>query len=273
MEKDFYTLLGVSPSAPEREIKRAYHDLARTMHPDKAPTPEEARRLEEVFAAVTKAYNTLKDPEKRKEYDTRRGGQGPPSATATQSGTHPAVSERTNGPASNSPAGAMSQGSGAGGSGSGSSRPSSAATHKSLEASRQGIAEKAFHRGLHMVQGGDHTRAVEFFESAVKNNPDEPRYHAQLAKSLMQARRGFTRAVEVATRACDLDPYNMDYKIILADIYERAGSKSLAIKTFENVLKWDVENALAKRKLKELQGGGRSESFFVNLWNSLRSKK
>lgn len=65
-EKDYYADLGVSSSASQAEIKKAYRQLARDNHPDKHPGDKAA---EERFKKVAEAYDVLGDDKKRKEYD------------------------------------------------------------------------------------------------------------------------------------------------------------------------------------------------------------
>jgi molecular chaperone DnaJ len=64
--RDLYSVLGVSREATADEIKRAYRKLARKYHPDRNQGDKES---EERFKEVQEAYDTLSDPEKRKQYD------------------------------------------------------------------------------------------------------------------------------------------------------------------------------------------------------------
>lgn len=65
-KRDFYEVLGVSKSANEAEIKKAYRKMALKYHPDKNPDDKEA---EEKFKEAAAAYEVLSDPEKRGRYD------------------------------------------------------------------------------------------------------------------------------------------------------------------------------------------------------------
>jgi molecular chaperone DnaJ len=67
--KDFYQVLGVSDSASQGEIKKAYRRLAKQYHPDANPNNTVAS---ERFKEISEAHSVLSDPEKRKQYDQMR---------------------------------------------------------------------------------------------------------------------------------------------------------------------------------------------------------
>jgi curved DNA-binding protein len=66
MDKSYYDILGVSKSADQEAIKKAYRKLALKLHPDHNKDNPQA---EEKFKKLSEAYAVLSDPEKRKQYD------------------------------------------------------------------------------------------------------------------------------------------------------------------------------------------------------------
>jgi curved DNA-binding protein len=64
--KDYYSILGISKTASQEEIKQAFRKLARKYHPDVNPGNKQA---EAKFKEINEAYEVLSDPDKRKKYD------------------------------------------------------------------------------------------------------------------------------------------------------------------------------------------------------------
>lgn len=70
-DQNFFEILGLSSQARSSEINRAYHELAKVLHPDKlsSKAPKELKDLtQKVFSRISEAYDTLKDYDKRTQY-------------------------------------------------------------------------------------------------------------------------------------------------------------------------------------------------------------
>ncbi|KPP58949.1 dnaJsubfamily A member 3, mitochondrial-like [Scleropages formosus] len=66
-KEDFYQVLGVPRTASQKDIKKAYYQLAKKYHPD---TNKDDPQAKEKFAKLAEAYEVLSDEVKRKQYDT-----------------------------------------------------------------------------------------------------------------------------------------------------------------------------------------------------------
>ena len=73
-KRDYYEVLGVSKTATDDELKKAYRKLAKQYHPDANPNNKE--EAEKKFKEINEAYETLSNPQKRKMYD-QFGPDGP----------------------------------------------------------------------------------------------------------------------------------------------------------------------------------------------------
>ncbi|MCL1853097.1 MAG: DnaJ domain-containing protein [Peptococcaceae bacterium] len=67
--KDYYQILGISPGADDKTIKKAYRELAKKYHPDQNPNDKTA---EAKFKEISEAYQAVSDPSKRQKYDNLR---------------------------------------------------------------------------------------------------------------------------------------------------------------------------------------------------------
>jgi len=258
-DRTYYEILDVRPGASAKEIKQAYYRLARDLHPDKAANGEERKKYEQLFAEISKAYNVLKEKSRREEYDRafkrdeekkiKSGQQVEEKKDGTRDGTKDGTDVRNK-------------------------EQVAKAVERSGE--RIQIARKAYNMGMHVIKLGDYDQAVGFFEAAIKNDDSEAVYFYRLAMAMVHGRKSFSRTVESCNRAVEMDPYNMDYKLLLGEIYEKAGGVSKAKDIYEEILKWDSTHEMARQHLTALGfkvGKGESKSFFKNILKKLGGGK
>jgi curved DNA-binding protein CbpA len=71
MMKNYYQILEIELNASQDDIKTQYRFLVQAWHPDKFPNPAQKRKAEEKLKEINAAYEILRDPAKRAEYDSR----------------------------------------------------------------------------------------------------------------------------------------------------------------------------------------------------------
>ena len=232
MKLNYYKILGVSPDAADKEIRRVYYKLAQRYHPDKAQNRDESRKFEENFALITEAYNCLKDPVRRKEYDkTIQRKPDESEAKAPSPKAEQSSAESSNG---------------------------ESATENIPKAEYQGdrtsLARRAYKKGIKHFNSGDFKRAVEFLDVAAQNDSQNARYLSLLALSLVRSHQRIAQAIDLCKQAVEIEPFNQEHRLRLGHIYRMIGSTSLAKEMYEGVLKWDSSNLEARENLREVGG-------------------
>lgn len=215
--RTFFEMLGIERSATEQQVKEAYFRLAKRFHPDAhhdATLSDLVDQLEAVFIRLGEAYETLKNPRSRADYEERLGRQRPRGA----------------GPAS-APAG-----------------PESAVPAPDLEAERK-EAEDAVRKAGWYFEKEKFFDAIQLLEPAIEKVEGKVQLRARvlLAKSYLKNPNWLKRAEETLLAVVHDDAQNVEAHFLLATIYRDRGLKSRATSSFKRVLelKPDHEEALA----------------------------
>ncbi len=85
-KKDYYEILGISRNAAEEDIKKTYRELAKKYHPDLHPGN---KAMEARFKEINEAYEILKDPKKREQYDRFGSAAFEPGFQGARTYTYP----------------------------------------------------------------------------------------------------------------------------------------------------------------------------------------
>ncbi len=238
--ENYYQVLDLSRDAEPGDIKRAYHGLAKRFHPDrfhKDTNPALYARVEDTFARISQAYETLKDRRMRVAYDR---SLGPPLRMSAPSS--PSASQQPQGTRSFK-ADAEKQ-----------SAPGNAS--RSRSSSRSVEPEEIYQKGIAALQQGNQAQALSYLAEAARSAPQQPRYRAAYGRALAADLQTRHHAEAEFQAAIALDKNNVSYRMMLAKFYSAGGMVRRARGELEHALQIDPRNEAARLLLDKLKGKG-----------------
>lgn len=285
--KNLFELLGVKPGASSKEVREAFYEISRRMHPDrffKKNLGSFRARIEHVYRKLSAAHETLTDDGKRAAYLKAH-----PSLLDAEPMRVPLAPARE-APKPHSPEDEARE----------AERRSRFAKHpyfakaarlkELMSRAREHMArgewghaftdlhmasqidgtndevkkllgevraktevhraEGEVKRGLELYEQGNEHGALAAFKTASNIDTRNAKAAYMTAKLMWDKSHDSKDVLPFAQRAVDNAPKNPDYQLLVARIMEQAGMKALAKKHFEEVLKLDPHNAEAKKHVK-----------------------
>ncbi len=215
---DLYSILSVTASAGEQQIKEAYHALAKQYHPDRFQSKEHGEEIrakaEKLFARITGAYATLGDPVLRSAHDRER--------------------QKKSGLADSSVKG-----------------------RSAADPDRENRAEAIFHAGQGFFSKGEFEKAAEKLRECVWLKPEVAKYQYLLGASQAELPKMRKEAEQCLLRAVELDRTLADAYLALGKLYLRAGLARRAEAQLREVLRWSPNHTEAGKLLQEIALGDR----------------
>ncbi len=206
-EEDYYAILGVSETAKSDEIKRAYLNLAKKLHPDRHPNDAAQRAVaQKEFARVTRAHDVISDEDQRAEYDAVRLLQRKKEEAEAQAEAQAATGLSPSGmglsasleeTAVMSPDGPTTRSMG---------KPRESITGLSADENiNVKWANKHLERAEDLLRKRRYQEAETAMKEAIRLVPKDPKYHNQLAE-IYHARGWNTLALTEVQTALRIDP-------------------------------------------------------------------
>ena len=220
-----YDLLGITITANDGEVKKAYYAMAKKYHPDRHHSPylrDVHGLLEELFGKITDAYQMLSSPFERNRYDAKIRAEGPAAVIAV--GGTP-TSEEAN------------------------------------EGARRRAAEERYREGKRHFDEMHFFDAIQCLREAVRLAPKK-NYHKLLAQALMKNPLWLREAEEQFRLALKMDQFDAECYVGLGDIYESEGMGTRALKMYEQAATYDPENEAVQNKMGKRGAGGALKKLF-----------
>jgi curved DNA-binding protein CbpA len=229
---DYYEMLGIGRLSSVADVKRAYYALAKRFHPDRfLRTVDDATRsrVENAFAQIAHAYETLRDPRERATYDSKLGARSPAPPKADAAPPRRAATGDAD----------------------------AAATPRVFadpDMKPEYRAEENFQQGLVSLQRGDSKEAALYFGEAVRLAPQQARYRAFYGRALTANPQTRRQAESELRAAVGLDPRNPSYRVALAELYASVNLQRRAEGELERALALDPKHPAARQMLERMKG-------------------
>jgi curved DNA-binding protein CbpA len=185
MDKDYYQILGVTPTASQQQIKKAYVQLVKQFHPDRNPKDPKS---DELTKSINEAYAVLKDRRQRRRYDRMRAG-GIPDGAAPNDADVPEHRFFHH-------------------------------LHTTMYFKKNPRAIKNF--AHHAFNRGNYALAASLLERGIKLSPDDQELHAGLSWCLFHQGH-YDQCARTLETLLALNPKNLDAWFNLAWIKEKDG--------------------------------------------------
>ncbi len=215
-DSNLYDLLGITITANDDEIKKAYYAMAKKYHPDRhhsAHLRDVHGLLEELFSKITHAHQTLSSTAERHRYDqTAKHGDG--SEVSATAGDEQATKK---------------------------------AEHATESALKQ-QAEARYAEGRKYFDEMHFFDAIQNLREAIRLYPKK-QYHKLLAQALMKNPLWGKEAEEHFLAALKMDQFDAECALGLGQIYEDRGMMTRAQKMYEQAATYDPENQDVRNKI------------------------
>jgi tetratricopeptide (TPR) repeat protein len=227
--RNHFEILGLSRSAGENEVKEAYFRLAKRFHPDVhhgASLGDLRDDLEAVFIRLGEAYEVLRDPRKRADYEERLGRPRPKPGAPS--------GETTAGSVASSPL-----------------EPSAAEPARDPEEEAR-LAEESIRRAVKLFEQEKYWDAIQLLVPAVDAVTGKARLRGQLllARSRAKNPKWVKEAEEVLLTATRESPQAVDAWVLLGELYAQKGLRTRAVSMYRKALELRPDHEEAAQYLR-----------------------
>lgn len=116
-------------------------------------------------------------------------------------------------------------------------------------------ASMAFRQARDSMRAGRYDKAIMLLRAAIRFDGSDPAYHSWYGFCLAMKNSDLHEARDACKKAIEIEFYSADYHANLGFVYFKAGLKNLAVKHFNEALKWDSDHNLARKVMAQLNGG------------------